>query len=164
MATQRLTIASIAGRAAAVAETRFRSWRDGPAPPDPAAVDDFCVALRANGAMLPVVYFAEWVDRWLMGDTVPGPGSVAGRLYEATCLSPDQAAAWAGRCGRQFPEQRWLASRLREAAAAWAGVAQPRAIVVLREILGGSTTDDEVLASVAVVPDWLAMPDGAAED
>src|SRR4051812_29065180 len=118
MATQRLTVASIAGKAGAMIEALFQSWR-GTAKPDPAAVDGFCAQLRAHGVALPVLYFGEWVDRWLMGDVVPGPGAVAGRQYQAACLSPAQALQWAERCGEQFPEQQWLASRLREAAGAW---------------------------------------------
>src|SRR5262245_59704050 len=132
MATQRLTVVSVAGKAGAMVQALFQSWHDGAAGPDPAAVDWLGNQLRAHGAALPVVYFGEWIDRWLMGDVVPGPGTVAGRQYEAACLSPEQAAAWAKRCGRQFPEEQWLASRLWEAAEAWAGVAEPRAIVVLR--------------------------------
>jgi hypothetical protein len=155
MATQRLTVASIAGKAGATVEALFQSWRADPARLDPAAVDRFCGQVRAHGTALPVVYFAEWVDRWLSGNLVPGPGSVTGRRYEATCLSPAQADGSAKGCGQQFTEQQWLASRLREAAAAWGSVAEHRVLVVLREVLGGSTTDEEVRASLGVVPEWL---------
>jgi hypothetical protein len=155
MATQRLIAAVLGGDAASVVAARFRSWRAGPAP-DPRAVDRFCSELRANGAALPVLYFCDWVDRWLMGNSVPGPGAVAGGRFETTCLSPVEAAAWADRCGRQSPEQEWLAARLREAAAAWELVAESRAVVVIREVLDGSTTDDEVRAALRGVPGWLA--------
>ena len=110
MATQRLTMATLAGQSAAVVAARFDQWRSAP---DPAAVDRLCAAIRKHALSLPVVYFAEWVDRWLMGDSVPGPGAVEGRRFQATCLSPGQAAGWAGRCGGQFAEQGWLAARLR---------------------------------------------------
>ena len=67
MATQRMTIATFAGTAADAVAGLFRTWRDSP---DPGAVDRFSLALRDNALSLPVVYFAEWIDRWLMGDIV----------------------------------------------------------------------------------------------
>jgi hypothetical protein len=158
LATQRLTVATFVGESAAAVTALIRSWR---ASTDRASVDRFCVALRENGAFLPIVYFCEWVDRWLMGDLVPGPEAVEGRRYQAACLLPEQALAWAGRCGHQFPEQEWLASRLREAAVAWGGL-EPRVIVVVREVLGGSATDEEVEVSTGVVPGWFSFPESPA--
>ncbi len=155
MATQRLTVTTIAGDAGATAEQLFRTWREGPAP-DRVAVDRFCERVRANGSVLPIVFFCEWIDRWLMGDLIPGPGAVEGRRYQVTCLSPTEATAWAGRCGHQFPEQKWLARRLREAAAAWKLVADHRAVIVVREVLDVSTTDAEVTAALRGVPAWLS--------
>jgi hypothetical protein len=155
MATQRLTVATLAGDTASAVLARFEAWRADP-DPDPDAVDHIAAALRDNALSLPVVFFSEWVDRWLMGDRLPGPGAVAGRRFEATCFTPAEAMAWAGRCGRQHPEEAWLAARLREAAAAWELVAGPRVVVVLREAVGGSTTDEEVQESLQGVPAWLA--------
>ncbi|MBX9579722.1 MAG: hypothetical protein K2X87_05380 [Gemmataceae bacterium] len=155
MATQRLTAATLAGPAATAVAARFERWR---AVPDPAAVDQLCETIRGHALSLPVVYFAEWVDRWLMGDSIPGPGKVEGRQVQATCLSPTQATTWADRCGRQFAEQGWLAARLREAAAGWGPRVQPLAVVVTREVVGPMTTDDEVVASLSGVPAWLFPP------
>jgi hypothetical protein len=151
MAIQRLSVATFVGESALVVDALVRSWRVGA---DPAATDRFCAAVRENGLALPVVYFCEWVDRWLMGDEVPGPEAVAGRRYEVACLSPEQAFAWADQCRHQFPEQQWFASHLREAAAVWDG-AERRSIVVVREVVGLSTLDEEVNASLSVVPGWL---------
>ena len=153
MATQRLTVATFAGESAVAVAALIRSWRTCP---DPAAVDRFCGALRENGSSLPIVYFCEWVDRWLMGDQVPGPGDVSGQRYEATCFTRSEAMAWAARCGNQWPEQQWLATRLREGASASSGLADRVVIVVVREVLGSSTTDEEVQASLGVVPGWLS--------
>jgi hypothetical protein len=111
---------------------------------------------------LPIVYFCEWLDRWLMGDLVPGPEAVEGVRYQAACLVPEQALAWADRCGHQFPEQQWLASRLREAAVAWGG-AEKQVVVLVREVLGGSATDEEVETSLDAVPAWLVFPEAPAE-
>lgn len=158
MATQRLTMATFAGTSAAVVTALFRSWQIAS---DPAAIDRFCIALHEHELSAQIVYFCKWVDRWLMGDLVPGPEIVQGQRYQVACFSPQQAVAWAGRCGHQFPEQEWLASRLREAAVAWAGD-ECTAVVVVREALGASATDDEVKAFFGVVPEWLSFLEAAS--
>lgn len=160
MATQRLIVATLAGEAATAVIALFESLS---AKADPAMIDRFCDSLRANGFALPVVYFSEWADRWLMGDLVPGPTTVEGRRYQADCLSPAQAIEWAGGCGDQFPEQEWFAARLREAAAGWGIVAEHCVVVIVREVFGPSTTDDEVRATLDAVPAWLKLLVKSAE-
>jgi hypothetical protein len=151
VATQRLTLATVVGRSANAIVALIQSWRTNE---NPAAVDEFCASLRRNGTSLPVIYFCEWVDHWLLGDLIPGPDSVMGRSYDAACFSVEQALAWAARCGDQLPEQQWLAARLREAARVRSGV-EPRVILALREVLGSTVTDDEVKQSLNVIPNWL---------
>jgi hypothetical protein len=73
-----------------------------------------------------------------------------------TARTPEESATWASQCGDQFPEQRWLASRFQEASEAWRPLVVSTVIVVLREVLGGSATDEEVTASLKGVPQWLA--------
>jgi hypothetical protein len=158
VARQRLIAATFAGQAAVTVAAQFARWRTAS---EPEAVDRFCATVREHAASLPIVYFAEWIDRWLMGDQVPGPGKVAGRQFDASCLTPAQAIAWADECGSQFAEQEWLASRLREAAAGWGTVAEEYAVVVIREVIGPSTTDDEVRAALGSVPRWLALPEAS---
>src|SRR5262249_37497387 len=102
MATQRLIMATFAGESAAAVAALFQSWRSAP---NPEAVDRFGASLREHGLSLPIVYFCEWRDGWLMGNLVPGPEAVDGRKYQAACFSPEQALAWADQCGKQFPEQ-----------------------------------------------------------
>jgi hypothetical protein len=147
-----MTIATLGGQAAVAVEARFQQWR---AAPDPDAVDQLCAAIREHALSLPIVYFAEWIDRWLMGNLVPGPGAVESRRFQATCLSPEQAIAWAGQCGSQFTEQVWLSNRLREAAAGWGSAAEDYAVVVIREALDASATDEDVRAALGTVPAWV---------
>jgi hypothetical protein len=64
------TVATLAGQAAHAVAARSQQWH---AIPDAEAVDRLCVSLRENALSLAILYFAEWVDRWLMGDDVPGP-------------------------------------------------------------------------------------------
>ena len=153
MATQLLTIATVAGDAGAHVAKLFQSWRNKH--PTPETVDQFCERLRANGSMLPVIYFAEWIDRWLMGDQVPGPEPIEGRRFQVAVFMPQSAVKWAEECGTQFPEECWLAARLREAATGWDEVTVP-IVVVLREVLGATSTNDEVRDSLRGVPVWLS--------
>src|SRR5262249_31837124 len=109
-------VATLAGQSAVAVAARFEQWR---AASDPVAVAGLCASVGGHALSLPVVYFAEWVDRWLMGDSIPGV--VEGRRFQVACLSPVQAVGWADLCGSQFAEQGWLARRLREASAGWGG-------------------------------------------
>jgi hypothetical protein len=155
MATQRLIVATIGGAAAVAVEAVWRNWQCDTTR-NPAAVDQFCTRLRANAESLPVLYYCEWLDKWLVGNLVPGPGAVEGKRYQLTCMSADQACAWADQCGAQWPEQQWLATRLREAAAAGWELTKPLIVAVMREVLGGSATDEEICAALGNVPQWLA--------
>jgi hypothetical protein len=157
VATQRLTVATLAGQAAAAATARFEQWRARPGGGGP--------ALRVDPRSRPVL--AGGVLRRVGGPLADGRSgprprrdrgpAVSGRLLFAT-----QATGWAERCGDQFAEQAWLANRLREAAAGWGGMAEPYAVVV-REAVGASVTDDEVQAAAETVPSWLSPADRDVE-
>lgn len=157
MASQRLFIAAIAGETAAKTASLFALWRADSSTADKLAVDGFCAALRENADSIHVLYYSEWIDRWLMGDRVPGPGMVKGRRFQATCLSRAEAIDCAAHCGGQFQEEEWLGARLREAALAWNDLVEPITVVVVRQVLDGSATDEEIRAALGVVPSWLSM-------
>jgi hypothetical protein len=61
-----------------------------------------------------------------------------------------------GACPQQFPESHWLVGRLREAIGAWEGLVRRSVLVVLRQVVGGLVTDEELLASLDRVPEWLS--------
>jgi len=70
--------------------------------------------------------------------------------------------AWKATLGKahrhqQSPEDSWLLCRLQEACAAWEPLAETALIVVIREVFSGSTLDQEVVAALALVPDWLGQ-------
>jgi len=152
---QRVILLTLGGEAAQRAAGLIDAWRRQ-SNVDTAAVDGFCETLRAqSNETLSIVYYAEWIDRWLMGDRIPGPQAIDGRRFQLTCFTREQALDWAGHCGSQFPEQEWLAARLREAAAAWCGSAGQALIVGLREVTGASATDDEIETALQVVATWM---------
>ena len=73
--TQRMTVATLGGKAAAAVAARFEQWRTAL---DSEKLDRLCIAIREHALSLHVLYFAEWVDGWLMGNKVPGHGAVEG--------------------------------------------------------------------------------------
>ncbi len=181
MASQRITIAKVGGVAADVLGGRLRRWaaaREAVGADEwsseqwPSSirveVDDFAGQLRVRGCFLPVVHFVEWSDLWSMGDlffrwlTPPGgsPLLIAyGDRFEVYGYAlPDgsrlQRALTVG--PQQFPEYDQFVVRLREAAEVWEGLLEQAIIVVLREIVGGLVTDEELLGSMSVVPDWIS--------
>jgi hypothetical protein len=79
----------------------------------------------------------------------PGPHPLRGRRMQVACFSAAEAKAWADRCGSQFDEERILAARLREAADAWQPLAGQSVVVVMREVFGGSASDEEITSSLS---------------
>jgi hypothetical protein len=156
MASQRLFIATLGGKAAEATADLFAAWHRLLPTVNEQEIDGFCEALRANSTSLQVLYSCEWIDRWLMGDTVPGPNKIPGRRYDLTVLSPKEAAEWAAWDSFQFEEQEWFSNHLREAARAWAELVERRIVVVVREVFGATATDDEILQAIDIVPPWLA--------
>ncbi len=159
MATQRLTVATLTGAAAEAVADQFAGWRTTP---NPVAVDQFCLGLRDHAPSLAVAYFAEWVDRWLMGDLVPGPGTVEARQFQATVMSPEQAVTWAARCRDEVREEKWLATQLRTAREA-ATDTKWDVVVVVREVTGPSATDEEIRAAADLMPNWLRSREKSSE-
>jgi hypothetical protein len=182
LATQRITIAKIGGAAAEVVELRLREWSAARQASDPnectseqwppdlrRQADSFADQLRAHALVLPVVYFTEWADLWSMGDLYPrwltppsGPAPLtihANRFEIYGYVLPD-----GGRLRyhllnagpQQWEESDWYASKLSEAVGAWQGLVDRAVLVVMREVFGGLTTDEELVASLDRVPDWLS--------
>jgi hypothetical protein len=133
-------------------------------------VDVFVDRLRSHATDLPVIHFVEWADLWSMGDLFlhwltppdgPQPLIVHTKRFEVYgyCL-PD-----AGRLKRhlraagdqQFAEYDYFVNRLNEALAAWESLVERAVLVVVREAVGGLVTDDELLASLVLVPHWLGV-------
>lgn len=165
MATQRVTMAKIAGRSAAIVAQSFRRWQETRQEDEfPAAVrdavDTFADQLRANAHVPPVVFFAEWVDLWSMGDLIPGLGDeravvIGGTRYQACCHQPPVSFKTTTIVGEPSQESQWLKRRLEEATDAWEPLARDAVIVVLRESLGALVTDEELADSLDTVPSWL---------
>jgi hypothetical protein len=181
LATQRITIAKIGGAAADVVELRLREWSAARQATDPdewspeqwpqdlrRQADSLADQLRAHALALPVVYFIEWADLWSMGDlycrwltppSVPDPFYIHANRFEiygyglpdGGCLADYLANAGP----RQWEESDWYVSKLFEAVGAWQSLVDRAVLIVMREVVGGLTTDEELVASLDHVPDWL---------
>lgn len=185
MATQRISIAKVAGQAGDHLAGRLREWvqlRTTQTPtewsPDQwpqfvrAQIDTFARLLRENSTAPPVVHFVEWIDHWSMGDLfqawlLPCAGEqplivfgdkfevYASRFPEDGCLL-DRLK---GNRNPQSPEANAFQARLREAIDSWEKIVDRSLIVVLREVTGGLVTDEEVVRSLSELPDWLKGTD-----
>jgi hypothetical protein len=162
MASQIFIVVTIGGRSTEVIRSLFSAWeietREAPEETDTIvpAVGIFCESLRVHRTELPVLYYAEWVDRWLFRRDAADSHWVSGRRFEACCLSLSEAAALPVTRHRQFPEQSWLLCRLQEASTAWEKLAENALILIVREVFSGSTLDREVVDALAHVPDWIS--------
>ncbi len=185
MASQRVTLAKIAGVSVDTIITLANQWQAARTTtvqdewsPDqwPIEVrkqaDTFADRLRANGCAPPVIHFVEWSDLWSMGDifcrwltprACRNPTWICGDRYQILGYAlPDRGRlkrhlAKAG--PQQFPEYDLFIRRLEEAVVAWDSVVDRSVLVVLREVLGGLVTEEELAESLAILPPWLTEID-----
>jgi hypothetical protein len=166
MATQRITIVKTAGSAATAIRRLFEFELNVEHETEPSRVldrvDVFAEQIRTHAHLLPMLYFAEWVDTWSMGDLVPGlrneQAPVAeGRRFQLSCHGLPITIK-ATTIGRSLPdESKWLKWHIREAEKAWSHLTENLdvVIVVMREVLGGTVSDEEISESLTTTPDWL---------
>jgi hypothetical protein len=181
MASQRITIAKLAGLSGTIAFQRITAWSETRNAADPnlwspeqwpesirQEADDFADRLRAHGFVLPVCFFVEWADMWSMGYLFPslltpwnspGPIRVHANRFEIFAYAlPDggRLADFLAAAGpQQFPETDWFLNRLKEAVSDWEKLVASATLVVLRSVMGGSVLDEEVTASLNTRPEWL---------
>lgn len=182
LALQRITIAKLGGVGADVALERMQGWSAARRTDDPSLwsteqwpdhvreqADDFADQLRENAFVPPVVHFVEWADMWSMGDLFsrwltppngPGPLALYANRYQIFAYGlPDQRrlAQFLANAGpQQWTETDWFIGRLREAIMAWHELVERAVLVVLRYVVDGSASDEEVTASLRVNPAWLS--------
>lgn len=169
MATQRVVLLKVVGESGRLIAERCRAWvaRQQISPDDPelrTQIGRFAEVLHAHRTELPVVYYSEWLDRWSMGDDFATPftsrGGVVltgnGPFYDVCCTDHPAAMLTLPADGWQFDEQTWLSARLREAAAAWGPLVEGGTVVLLRQVIGLSTDDEEITTAMMGIPEWLA--------
>ena len=55
----------------------------------------------------------------------------------------------------QWPEDRLFGTVTLEAASAWEELVDVAVLIFLRHVFSGSTTDEEICASLETTPDWI---------
>ena len=177
MASQRLTIAKIGGRAADEASRVFLAWRDARisnAPRDyqpefPSEVrsiaDDWAEHLREHGHEPPVVFFLEYFDLWSFSPPLlhlenHGLIDVVGNQYELYLLELPLTEAAAEELIRvrdhgQYAESRFFATVTLHAAEEWNALVDRSVLIFLRKVVAGSVEDEEIVASLMIIPEWV---------
>lgn len=165
MASQRVTLIKVGGVAARIVASKFRQWQADLnhgqlAEEARLAIDAYVEVLRVNAHAPPVVYFAEWIHLWSMGDLLPGLGdaravTLAGNRFEVCCHQPPVQFQATTIAGAMSQESRWLKQRLAEAEDAWGSLVSESVVIIVREPLGGLVSDEEISASLKTVPNWL---------
>ena len=181
MATQRITIAKLAGVAADLVTQRFRKWSAARQAANPkewssdqwppqvrALADELVDQIRSHSTCPPVLHYIEWIDMWAMGDLFdcwltppdcPYPHFVfTDNLQVYAYPLPDGgrlARHLANAGAQQFQEYDWYVQRLREAVAAWDQLVDHAILVVVRDVVGATVTDDQIRDSLTTAPDWL---------
>ena len=182
---QIVTVARIAGEASKVVHRTFQRWFearvfsvDEPTLVEPeqwpadfrAEMGQFAERIRANATQPPIVFWNEHQDMWSMGDVFqtafPTNGSP---LYEVEsdealsllCYAIPDGNALNEHLGRELrgkrlaEETKWYLRVLQQAASAWHPLVEEAVIVVLRRVVGGLVTDDEVFEACHLLPNWL---------
>lgn len=182
MATQRITLIKVGGCSADYIEQKLQSWVaartadkiDDWSPEQlPLDIrqqaDDLADRLIANSSLPPVIHFVSWIDQWSMGDLVPGwltspDGSPLlflqtdrYEIYGYPLPDEKQLIRSLKRVGdQQWDEIDCYRRRLKEAVVAWQKIIDRSIIVVLREVLGATVLDEEVVESLSQLPEWLS--------
>ena len=136
-------------------------------------MDRLVSVLFQHALDLPTMYFCQYADAWSLGSFVQchvggWPGLIeVGSAKHSLALVPVAAEektlkarlTKALRKRKMTQEDRWFLVNLREAVDAWSPLCVDSAIIVVRELLGGSWLNEEVEASAKVLPEWL-RPEG----
>jgi hypothetical protein len=171
MPTQRLSVARIGGAAGEAIWSQMRQWAAVEQEHEGEIVipqaDDLAIAIKQHDSNPPTLYFAEWIDLYSSGNRFTeiftdmigeDPLFASGVRHEILCPASleDNRRSRGHRNSkrRQWPEERWYASRLAEAATAWLEIVPEAVVIVVREPLGPLYTDDEVIESLNLAPWW----------
>jgi hypothetical protein len=180
MASQRMIVAKIAGEAAVSLFDRFRNFNLQGARlrgnRDSRTCDElqhFVSGLRAHSDCPPVLFYAEYVDMWSMGDVFTRPFAgfnrrrflhvedgielMVYRLPDKGRLERTIRAALRPKRVRsaQWQETRLFLTILLESVLSWEEIKGKSALVVVRDVHGSLVLDEDVIRSMKHVPEWI---------
>lgn len=181
MATQRITLLKFGGVAGEEILRRLTEWSAARSSDDPhewgeeqwpdevrGAADALVDLLKAHAMQPPCLWALEWLDtwsmfhefhRWLVPPRPQQPIVVYANRYQIHAYGLPDRGRLKRRLARakkpQFAEYAWLITCLREAVSSFDKVVDHAALVLIREVLGGSLCDRELEVPLAKVPAWL---------
>ena len=114
---------------------------------------------------MPVAYFSQHTDLWSAGCQIQwhlggGKAHVWHDAGELWCYRLPDRGKLVKRNGSaakssQFPESEWLAGRLIEAARAYDKLWREALLLINRQAVTASPTDDELKSHAAELPTWI---------
>lgn len=172
MPSQYFTVVKIGGAAADVVVEKFRSWLSAQADGDELSseqwpadvrkeVDQLADDLRQHAHELPILFHAEHVDLWSMHPIASLPlDLVMGDRQDVMVLElplSEQLVSLLQQRRRhgQWDESRFFATTILTAAAAWEKLVDNAVLVIVRRVVGGLVSDDDVLNSLKRIPNWF---------
>lgn len=182
MATQRITLLKFGGVAGDEILRRLTEWSDARTieldqwgeeqeqwPNEVRrAADNFVDLLKAHAMEPPCLCAIEWLDtwsmfnefhRWLVPPRPQRPIVIYGDRYQIHALALPDRGRLKRRLARakkpQFAEYAWMMTCLREAVSSFDKVADRAALILIRDVLGGSLCDSELAEPLAKLPPWL---------
>lgn len=182
MASQYFTIIKIGGDAAKFLRRRWQTWHAARVTDDPCTwcssqwppetrqeIDALADQLRRQSHESPILFFVEFVDLWSSSpDMELELPCVMGDRYEAFLMDLPIDGDFKRRLRHQSRhkqtfEDRFFAKMLLAAETAWKALAPDALVLVLRQPFGSLATDDEIMAGMERVPDWLTSLDVNSE-
>lgn len=180
---QIVTVAKVVGESSRPVIRTFQRWSAArvPDPQEPTLVEprqwpadcreemkQLASDIQTHTTKPPLVFYNEHVDMWSMGDVFQSAFPADGdHVYE---VQSNDMALWCyampdndrlqdhlrRELGReQFAKERsWHLRVVQQAASAW-HPSDDAAIVVVRQVVGGLVTDEEVERASQVIADWL---------
>ena len=125
-------------------------------------IDNFVETIDHSAIVPPVLYRSEHVDLWSMRDIIH---SIRLNEESNSCLqlftkNHELFTTWArstdttSHSPEAFTETTRLYNRFNEASSEWGNICDSRLIIIIRSVIGGLWTDEEVADSLDSIPEW----------
>ena len=178
MAIQEWTIVKLVGPAATDAADRFEQWWKARSDhPDSLASNEWSPSIQREASAylsslvlhrwgMPIAYFSRHLDLWTSGGGIVGrfPDEPEPQVWHETgqlwCHRLPDGGKLIGSLRpaaerAQFQESEWLAQRLIEAARAYDTTWPEAVLLVNRQAINPTPSDDELKLAAAKLPTWL---------
>lgn len=178
MPSQKITILAVGGLLGDEIWKQAQRWSDQRTTDDPhewsseqwplparEQIDHLTESLLTEAFTPPILYWSQHIDLWSMGDIYADAMAVGSaesiqlltKRFEFYCRRI-QGGEKVPRNVNEADEYRWIENHVQEAMTAWDGLVVERVMILIREVLGGSWTDGEVMDGLNQTPKWWPLP------